>query len=175
MKSPDRNALSLLFAVALLSACAGAPAPARAPAAAGQCPPARDSALGEREMLRYNRCLHSLPAEGLAREYEGVTRHFAQTGNGADRVKLALLLSLPGTPYHDTGSALQLLGTAVPADLRHLADFLSASLAEQQALESRVHSLESDLAAEKQRSDALQAQIDSVKDLERNMTRRGAR
>jgi hypothetical protein len=173
MKSPDRNALSLLLAVALLSACA--PAPVRAPAAAGQCPPARDSALGEREMLRYNRCLHSLPTEGLAREYEGVTRHFAQTGNSADRVKLALLLSLPGTPYHDTGSALQLLGTAVPADLRQLADLLSASLAAQQALESRVHSLESDLAAEKQRSVALQAQIDSVKDLERNMTRRSAR
>ncbi len=137
--------------------------------------------LGQAELLRYQRCLRSLPADGLSREYTGVNRHFAQTGSGVDRVKLALLLSVPGTPFHNTASALQALGTGggagqdMPAEVRDLAELLNASLAQQQALDDRVRGLEKDLAAEKQRSEALQAQIDSVKNLERSLMRRGAR
>lgn len=176
MKSAHRKLISLLLALNLLAGCAPEPVHQAAPSV--QCPPPPDQVLGQGELLRYQRCLGALPAQGLAREYDSVNRHFAQSGSGVDRIKLAMLLSQPGTPFHDTASALQLLGAGhagAPADLRDLAELLSTSLARQQALDDRVHGLEKELAAEKQRSDALQAQIDSVKDLERSMTRRRVR
>jgi hypothetical protein len=185
MKSAYSHTLGLLLAASLLAACA--PMASR-PRPGATCPPPPERALDEHGMVGYRLCLDSLTPAGLAREYEGVSRHYGQTGSGADRIKLALLLSVPGTPFHSTAAARKVLEApgqngapagknvqALPAELGGLAQLLGASLARQQALEDRVQSLEKDLAAEKQRSDALQAQIDSVKNLERDMTRREAR
>lgn len=219
MRSAYSTPLGLLLAASLLAACA--PVESR-PAEQVSCPPPPAQALGERGMLRYQNCLGSLSPARLALELDAVRSHFARTGSGMDRVKLALLLTVPGTPFRSLPAARQMLGAAVPAapnsgapssgpptsgapspgapnsgtpgtvgnvpafapvakagavpaDLAPLARLLETSLAQQQALEDRVQGLEKDLAAEKQRSDALQAQIDSIKNLERDMTRREPR
>ncbi len=94
-------------------------------------------------MLRYHTCVGILPPADAATEYEAVNRHFLKTGSGYDRVKLAMLLSLPDTEVHNISMALQLLTTsskettALPDGLRDLAQLLSASLAEQQRLDDK--------------------------------------
>lgn len=178
MKSGNRNMAGLLLATTLLAACA--PVASRE-AALASCPPPAAQELGERAMLRYHGCIRALSPDKLAREYDRVNRHFIQTGSGADRVKLAMLLAQPDTPFNNIAAAQKLLAASapqaapVPAALDGLAQLLSATLARQQALDDKVRGLEKDLAAEKQHSDALQTQIDSIKNLERDMTRRDMR
>jgi hypothetical protein len=179
MKSAIRTKLALLLGLTLLSACAQ-PESSSLFAADASCPPPPQNILGERAMLRYHACLGSLNAQQLAAEYAEVSRHFSRTASGADRVKLAMLLSVPDTRFFSLTGAQQMLATSpkegepVPAMLRDLAQLLRADLTRAQALDDKTHALEKELAAEKQRADALRAKIDSVKDLERTMTEREA-
>jgi hypothetical protein len=141
------------------------------------CPPPLAQVLGEHDMLHYYHCLSTLPPARLAAEYAAVNGHFQQTGSGADRVKLALLQSIPTSAAYNPASALALLatpqdGNGIPAGLRNLADLLGATLQRQQAAEQKVQSLQKDLAAEKLHAGALQLKIDSVKNLERTMTQK---
>lgn len=172
--------LRVFLPLLLLAACASPDSDHLLTVTRPACPPPPALVLGEHDMLRYSRCLSSLPPAKLAAEYLSVSRHFRQTGNGADRIKLALLLSMPDTAFHDSAAALRLLAPAphqsadVPDGLRDLADMLSLTLRRQLAAEQRMHSLETDLAAAKLHASALQLKIDSVKKLERTMTQRDA-
>lgn len=171
--------LRVFLPLLLLAACARPDAGRIVRAIPFSCPPPPALVLDENDMLRYYRCLSTLPPARLATEYLSVDRHFQHSRNGADRVKLAMLLSMPDTAFHDSASALRLLSpsphdASVPARLRDLAAMLSLTLQRQQAAEQRVHSLEKDLAAAKMHAGALQVKINSVKNLERAMTQRDA-
>lgn len=170
--------LRILLPLLLLAACARPDAGRLVVAADVSCPPPPEVALGEHDMLHYYRCLSTLPPTRLAAEYAAVNAHFQQSKSGADRVKLAMLQSIPDTAPYNPASALHLLaaapqgGEGVPAGLSDLADMLGAALQRQQAADQKVQNLQKDLAAEKSHADALQLKIDSVKDLERTMTQK---
>lgn len=179
MNYPGRL-LRILLPLLLLAACARPDARNTMSVISPACPPPPGLVLQENGMLRYYHCVSGLSPANRAIEYLAVNRHFDHHPNGADRVKLALLLSFPDTAFHDTASALRLLAppahsnASVPDDLRDLADMLSLTLRQQQAAEQRMHGLEKDLAAAKLHADALQVKINSVKNLERTMTQRDA-
>jgi len=96
-------------------------------------------------------------------------RQALQPNGGADdtcnRLRLALLLSKPGTPFRDDTEAARLLADflAEPANAQHpqrelaqqLADTLADNLAERQRLLTRQAVLEKSLAQEKKRVQAL--------------------
>ncbi len=169
--------LRILLPLLLLAACAR-PDAGRLVTADVSCPPPPAVVLGEHDMLHYYRCVSTLPPPRLAAEYAVVNEHFQQSKIGADRVKLAMLQSIPNTAPYNPASALHLLaappqeGEGVPAGLSELADMLSAVLQRQLAADQKVQNLQKDLAAEKLHADALQLKIDSVKDLERTMTQK---
>lgn len=155
----------------MLGACSSLPH-----VAAGDCPPAASRMLNTADLLHYHSCLLSLPPAQLAGEYASVKRESAKGGGPASRIRLALLLSQPNTPFYDPGTAIQLLGQVSPTspDLHALAGLLRASLVQQQQQASKIQSLQHDLAAEKAHTASLQDKIDSIKNLERSMTPRTA-
>lgn len=177
-KTQFRLAWKALMLTVMLSACSNAKI--RSPSTdLASCPPPPSIALTLNEAVLYYTCLGSLSAPDIAKEYGAVGQNYSKTGSDADRIKLAMLLSLPGTAFHSTGEALKLLqdspdkpGTS-PSDLHVLAKMLSMLLTEQ-AHESDISSnLAKELAAEKAHSDFLQSKIDAVKNLEINMIHRG--
>ncbi len=161
----------------MLAACV--PLAERAPEAdAAQCPPPPELALSASQVVRYHACLASLPPADAAREYDAVTQQFARTGGNSDRLKLALALALPDTPFHNTQSALKLVNGypethgASRSGLRELAGMLAMLLAAQQHSEDAANDLRKALAGEKARSAQLQSKIDEVKELESKLNQR---
>lgn len=70
------------------------------------------------ELLDYHEKLNGMAADAQRREYQATQAAFERQANDQLRLRLALLLTLPRTPWRDDARALQLLGglEAVPAD-----------------------------------------------------------
>lgn len=174
-----------LLLTAMLSACSNTTVHAPAIMDMASCPPKSGIALSLNEAVRYYTCIGSLPAPDLATEYTATMHSYSKTGSDSDRIRLAMLLSLPDTSFHNTAEALKLLESfpgnlpgkpaappsAEPA-LHHLARMLSMILAEQQRENDILNELAKALAAEKAHSDFLQGKIDAIKNLEINMIHR---
>jgi hypothetical protein len=176
-KTPFRPAWQALALAVMLSACSNTKI--RGPSTdLASCPPPPGITLTLNEAVLYYTCLGSLSAPDIAKEYIAVGQSYSKTGSDADRIKLAMLLSLPDTPFHSTEEALKLLqdppdkpGTS-PSGLHALAKMLSMLLTEQAHESDISNNLAKELAAEKARSNFLQEKIDAVKNLEINMTHR---
>ncbi len=173
MNRTRRPLLCTLLPLALLAGCAAPDRPRVADSA--QCPPPAARALDTDELLHYHACLATLSPAQLAREYDAVKRASAQGGDSSQRIRLALLLARPEAPFHSLPQALQLLTPAPGAradGMQDLAALLRAALAEQLRLEDRSQDLEKQLATERAHADSLQDKIDSIKELERNLTQK---
>lgn len=96
-------------------------------------------------------------------EVETARKAFAATRSEHDRIRLALLLSLPHSAYGDDNQALELLeplARDAASEYHGLAQFLAALLNEQRRLERQ--------------STALQQKLDRIRALEKEMQRRAA-
>ena len=176
-RTPLRSAWQALALAVMLSACSNARV--RGPSTdLASCPPPPSIVLALNEAVLYYTCLGSLSAPDIAKEYIAVGQSYSKTGSDADRIKLAMLLSLPDTAFHSTEEALKLLQDlpdkpgASPSDLRVLAKMLSMLLTEQAHESDTSNNLAKELAAEKAHSNFLQGKIDAVKNLEINMIHR---
>ncbi|MHB1100788.1 MAG: hypothetical protein ACYCZR_14675 [Burkholderiales bacterium] len=120
-------------------------------------------------LMQYYEQLEKLPASGLATEYRNTSLAYSKTGSDSSRMRLALLLWLPGTPFRNPGAALDLLKARPILDpgLRSFADLLGTLLAEQQNSDNAQHHLEQMLKEEKKHSSVLQDKIDAVKKMEK--------
>ena len=143
------------------------PAPQAAPVPNGggmrDVEPARPpSALAEVErLLDYFRLLRRMTAADLVREYENARAGFARTRSEYDRVRLALLLTLPGTPFNDEARALELLEPMLRSPgsiLQGLAVLIYVMAHEQRRLEQNIGKL--------------QEKLDALKSLERKLLER---
>lgn len=102
-------------------------------------------------------------ARELRTEYEAIRKSFASTRSDYDRVRLALLLSLPNAPFSDESQALQLLeplSRDAGNEYNGLAQLVTTLLAEQRR---RTH-----------QATALQQKLDRIKALEQEMQQRAA-
>ena len=170
-----------LLLTAMLSACSNTAVHAPATMGIASCPPKSGIALSLHEGVSYYMCISSLPAPGLVTEYTATMQSYAKTGSDSDRLRLAMLLSLPDTTFHNTAEALKLLqgfpGKSAPSPssepaLYNLARMLNMILAEQQRENDTLNDLAKALAAERAHSEFLQGKIDAIKNLEINMIHR---
>ena len=119
-------------------------------------------------MIGYVQSVAAMPAEEQRRELTGANQTFSREQSSQARLKLAMLLSLPGTVIGDDGRALALLeplsGTGVPGApvlFRRFASLLQVQVAER--------------VREQKRSAQLREQLDALKAMERSLMDRSQR
>jgi len=142
----------------------------RAPPAARVLPRVDRSDEAEQvgALIAYSRWLATARADEQRREFTSVSQAFARDAGAYTRVKLALLLSVPGSGFTDEGRAVALLeplagsvaGTtpASTAPLREFAFLLHGQLGER--------------VREQKRSAQLREQLDALKAIERSLIER---
>lgn len=169
-----------------------APAPVVAPTGGPQHPKG-----GEADevvaLLAYYQRVSALAAEDLRREYNAVNLAFNKDKSESQRLKLALLLSVPQAPYSDDKRLLSLLEAApsrnAPADSpqRELLTLLQKLTAErvrqvnqtkdeQKRADSQTRDeqkrVEQQLKDEQKRADELQQKLDALLAIDRDLRHR---
>ena len=181
MSAIPRRLWSILMLCATLTACASLPVsrpgvkcenvPPPLPVSSAPSP-TQTSRLTE--LMQYYEYLRKQPPLVLAQEYKKAVQDFAQSESDSSRVRLAILLALPDTSFHDVPAALNLLNNwpedqnVSPPTLDGFARLLSVLLMQQQQSTNSVNDLTQKLKEEKKRAETLQNQIDAVKNMEKN-------
>ncbi|MBZ0144500.1 MAG: hypothetical protein K8F56_13055 [Rhodocyclaceae bacterium] len=118
-------------------------------------------------MLAYYQDLQAMPQEELRREYQNASQAFARERSELARLRLALLLCVPGTNWSDDARLLALLDGAdsrkAPSvsPRRHLVVLLQKLVAERQR--------------EQKRAEELQHKLDAMLAIERGLRERQPR
>jgi hypothetical protein len=180
MTSNRRLALAVFAVGTLLAGCAltppaEPPAPPPPPPEAAETrpypPPAEprppiaitvEPAGPVRALTYFNRA-RQRPARELRSEYDSLRRTFAASQAEHDRVRLALLLSLPHTGFHDDAQALELLeplARDTGSEYHALAQLVTSLLVEQRRAVRHAA--------------ALQQKLDRIRALEKEMQQRAA-
>lgn len=113
--------------------------------------------------LDYFARIRHRPVRELRLEYDSLRKAFADSKSNHDRVRLALLLSLPAAPFHDEAQALELLEPLTrdaTNEYQALAQLLATMLNEQRRLNSQTL--------------ALQQKLERIKALEKELQQRAA-
>lgn len=171
---PEHRILAIAM---LLGGCATPPAPidrAAQPAsvdsevAAAPAAKAQDTQAAI-EALRYFHHAMTLPPERLRAEYLAAEQAFLHDGAPLNRIRLAILLSLPYTDFHSSANALNLLGEYLegPSEgpLSQFAFLLATVMLEQANTHQRLKTFQ-------RKTEALQQQLDDLKSIEENLRRR---
>jgi len=130
-------------------------------------------------LMKYHAQLQKKTQQELSKEYSEVRKRFLDKRNDHDRAKYTLLLSLPNTSFHKPATALHLLNEwPKKTNLANEADsfrvLLVLLLKEQQQLSVQMDNLSQKLKDEEVRSEALQKQVDDIKDMEKSLFRRNS-
>lgn len=125
-------------------------------------PPVVEESRGDdaAKVLAYYAQLRQLSGPELAREHEAARRALAKSRSDANRLRYALLLTLPGAPASEEPRAQELLEPVTrngDSALRGLAVLMTGFLQEQRRLETSAQ--------------GLQQKLDALLTLERNMSR----
>jgi len=124
---------------------------------AGTPQPASDA----ESLLLYFQHIRKLSGADLGREHDAARQAYARARTDFNRVRLAMVLSLPGTAFYDDARALELCDTVAKHEggrLQGLAALLGAHLQEQKRLTASAQ--------------GLQQKLDALKSLERSMIER---
>lgn len=140
---------------------------------AGWLTPGQSFLVSEAEsLLLYHEHLRKLSSADLNREHEGVKQALAGSGSNGNfsRVRLAMLLSLPGAGFRDDGRALGLLEpmlkeSAASNEMRALAQLLYVLISERRRTEER-------LKDEQRKTEGLQQKLDALKSIEKSLLER---
>jgi hypothetical protein len=145
--------------------------PARVEAPVQRVDPVRvETRMNESEqvssLISHVQSIAAQPPEGQRREVQALNQGLARDTGMLPRLKLALLLSLPGTAVSDDARALALLEPLVAG----------GSLANAGALQrfaSLVHGQVAERVREQRRATQLREQLDALKAMERSLLQRG--
>ena len=177
------NAIRPAFAALALAGCVAVEKPASVPtepsreaaATTGRAParpqtfePAGRPTEAEALIAEFQR-LRRLPGNDLAREQDAARQAFSQSRSDAARVRLAMTLTLPGSPANEESRALELLDPLVRnpgSALYGLALLMASYIQEQRRLGGQVQALQ-------QNMHGLQQKLDALKSLERSLSERG--
>jgi len=124
---------------------------------AGGPQPATDT----ESLLLYFQHVRKLSGAELSREYDAARQTHGRSRSDFNRIRLAMVLSLPNTAFNDDGRALELLEPVVKnpgGQLSGLAYVLSNQLQERKRLDANAQ--------------GLQQKLDALRSLERNMIER---
>jgi len=158
-----------LLVLATVAGCVGTAPPPSArsgaveeapPPAVHVCPaqPPRPCPPFEAEgLLAYYVMLQRLQSAELAKEYDAVQPLYAKSRTDANRVRLAMLLGMPGTAFNDHGRALETLDPLLrnpSAPLHGVGVMLGAQIQEQK------------------RTQGLQQKLDALRQLDKDLLER---
>lgn len=170
------RSLVLLSAVLLLAGCAGAP---------------EHGSEGREviDLLDYYGRLAAMPAEVQQREYQNIQDAFERKSDDAQRLRLALVLTLPQAPWRDDVRALKLVEAIVDATPERVSARRDLALAMHRLIGERFRALRDEqykaedaqkklqaLLAERQRqlreehrkAEELQEKLDALLAIDRN-------
>jgi hypothetical protein len=146
-----------LAALALAAGCVSTPPEATVKTAPGIARPVSESET----LLTYYQNLRMLSGADLAREHEAARAAYARARSDPNRVRYAMVLTLPGAAFQDDARALEMLDPVAKnpnGQLQPLAQLLATHLQERKRLDANAH--------------ALQQKLDALRSLERNMIER---
>lgn len=121
----------------------------------------------ERLLANFAR-VRKLPAAEQAKEHESARQAYARSQSDYNRMRLAMLLTLPGAAFNDEARALELIDPLARnprASVHTLAVLLGAYLQEQKRLNGSVQALQQNLQG-------LQHKLDALKSLDRSLIER---
>jgi hypothetical protein len=151
-----KGRLLLLAAGACLAAGCAAPPGTVKPAPVVARPVSESESL-----LGYYHNLRGLPAADLGKEYELARQAYARARTDYNRVRYAMLLTVPNATFHDEARALEMLDPVARnpgAQLQPLASLLASHLQERRKLDANAQ--------------ALQQKLDALRSLERSIIER---
>ncbi len=142
-------------------------------------PPQTKSRSQLDRLMEYHEQLQKKSQQELTKEYSEVRKRFLEKRNDQDRAKYTLLLSLPNTSFYNLDTALHLLNewpkkTNLSDETDSFRNLLVLLLKDQQSLRVQLHNASQKLKDEEVRSEALQKQVDDIKDMEKSLLRRNA-
>lgn len=135
--------------------------------AAPRIPPDIRSVSSVEALVRYGALLRSIPADALEREYTQVAEMLAHDASAPNRIRMALLLSLPGASFQDDPRARGYLKKVIDdagynaSQYHGIARFLAAMLDDRKQLEGAV-------ADERRQRQELQQKLDQLKAIEQD-------
>lgn len=178
--------------IILLAGCAGLPS--------GSAPVASETHFGDESrevavLLDYHRRVAEMAAADQLREYQVSLAGFERHPGEFQRLRLALLLSLPRVTWHDDARALQLIDTIVTAPVdrvsprRDLAlvmqKFLSERLAQAeelrksdeagQKLRAQLADRQRQVRDEQRKAEELEQKLNALRDIDRRLPRSSRR
>ena len=164
-----RRELAMVVACSLLAGCELLPVEESAPVSEDPIAVREDPIRTERpraqseaeNLLAYYQHIRKLPATELGKEHDMARQAYTLARSDYNRVRLAMLLSLPGTAVSDEPRALDLLDPVAknPAgELHGLALLLATNLQERKRLDASAQ--------------GLQQKLDALRSLERSMIER---
>jgi len=131
------------------------------------------------ELIGYTQKVAALRAEDQRRELNASSQIFSKERGAYGRLRLALLLALPGTTFSDDTRAASLLeplaGEVEPSPMQQFAGLLYAQISERVREQRRVAQLKEQLEAMKaiERNAAqLKEQLDAMRAIERKLMER---
>jgi hypothetical protein len=155
-----RAAISAIVCVAL-AGCAGLPGMEGQPPAPWVQAGSPQSASDAESLLLYYQHLRKLAGPELSREHETARQAYARARSDSNRVRLGMLLSLPGAPFSDETRALEMLEPVAKhpgGSLGGLAALLVSQLQERRRIDASAQ--------------GLQQKLDALRSLERSLIER---
>jgi hypothetical protein len=128
-------------------------------------------------VLNYYHRVLALKGPELGREYERARQDFEQIPSEVHRLRLAILLSVPGAAFRDESAAIGLLQSLVKdgseeTPLKSLAELLQNFILEQRRTEDALQAQSAKLRDEQRRAEALQQKLEALLQMEMNMIER---
>jgi len=164
-----RGALRLLVGVSALALAAcgiipGAGAPGEGVPPVSEIGVVPDDARQLADLIGYYTRVAAMGPEEQRREYAAASQAFNRDRGAYNRVRLALLASIPGAPFHDETRALGLLEPFATASAQ------TGRLGQFGAL---LHAQVSERAQARGRAEQLKEQLDALRAVERTLIERG--
>ena len=161
MRNPIRDLRSRGL-LALLAACAALAAGCAVQPGADKAVPVVAKPVSESDhLLAYLQGLRGLSGADLGREHDQARQAYARARTDYNRVRYAMVLTVPNSAFHDEARALEMLEPVAKntqGQLQPLAHLLASHLQERKRLDANAQ--------------ALQQKLDALRSLERNMIER---
>jgi hypothetical protein len=141
-------------------------------------PSVESGASDVERLLEYHQRAMMLKGPELSREYERVRLEFERDGSDVQRLRLALMLSIPGTVFRDDSAAIGLLQPILKerrqseSRLRPLAQLLQSYVLDLRRTEDALQAQSAKLREEQRRAEALQQKLEALLEMEMKMIER---
>ena len=163
MKNLSARALVALLGT-LAAGCETPPVVQPSPVQVQHSAAIRESLDELESIMKYFAYLRRLPGGDLGREHDMTRQAFAASASEGNRVRLALVLSLPAAPFKDQRHALELLEPMVKARSAHYTPLREFAFV--------VHALVFEQITLGRHAQTLKEKLDALKLLEKSLTER---